>query len=587
MLSKFKKTKIVGTLGPASDSKEIIGGLIDAGLNVCRLNFSHGTQEEHKKKIDIVKELREEKNKSVAILLDTRGPEVRTGDFKTKNVVVKLGQKFTITMDNVIGDENRCTVTYKDLINDVKVGDTILIDDGLVEMEIKKIEGQDIICEVLNSGILNDKKGVNFPGVKVNLPAITAKDEKDIIFGIENDIDYIAASYARKATDILEIREILENNNGENIKIIAKIENQEGIDNILEILEVADGIMVARGDLGVEIPTEEIPILQKELIQACNKVSKPVITATQMLDSMIRNPRPTRAEVTDVANAIFDGTDAIMLSGETASGKYPIQAVQTMAKVALTTENRIDYDNNLTKRKNYKQVTITNAISHATCTTASDLNAKAIVTATSGGYTARMVSSYRPKAPIIASTNNIKTYQQLSLLWGVFPILNQNAHSTSDIIDASVDQAIKEQLIENGNLVIITAGVPVGKSGTTNLLKVHIATKNIVRGIGVGNAKVYGKAQVVKPITSADMFQRGNILVTNTTNKEMMDMIEKASALIVETGGITSHAAIVGLNLGIPVIVSAENATKLIKDGEVITVDSESGIVYSGEIKNL
>lgn len=587
MLNKFKRTKVICTIGPSSETKEVLNKLIDAGLNVCRLNFSHGSYEEHQKKIDIIKELREQKELPISILLDTKGPEIRTGDFSTKDVLLETGQKFTITMEECIGDNFRCTVTYKDLIHDVKIGDKILIDDGLVAMEVVEITDKDIICVVLNTGILNNKKGVNLPGVMVNLPAITAKDKSDIIFGIKNDIDYIAASFVRKATDILAIREILEENGAEDIKIIAKIENQEGIDNISEILEVADGIMVARGDLGVEVPTEEIPILQKEIIRACNRMSKPVITATQMLDSMMRNPRPTRAEVTDVANAIFDGTDAIMLSGETASGKYPVEAVETMTRIARTTESRIDYDNNLLQRKTYKETTITNAISHATCTTCSDLNAKAIVTATSGGYTARMVSSYRPKSPIIASTNNKKAYQQMSLLWGVFPIINSNSSSTTEIIDESVEQAIKQHLINNGDLVIITAGVPVGKSGTTNLLKVHIATKTLARGVGVGNGKVSGKAQIVKTITSPDMFQRGNILISSTTDKDMMDMIEKASAIVTDTGGITSHAAIVGINLGIPVIVACENATKRIQDGEIITVDAESGIVYSGEIKNL
>lgn len=587
MISNHKKTKIVCTIGPASESEEVLSSLMDAGLNVCRLNFSHGTHEEHKKRIDLIKELREEKELSIAILLDTKGPEIRTGKFSSKDVELKVGQEYIITMDDIIGDNKRCTVSYKDLVNDVQKGDRILIDDGLIGLTIKEIKGKEIICLVENSGIINDNKGINIPNSKINLPAVTSKDEQDIIFGIKNDIDYIAASFVRKATDVLEIREILENNDGEKIKIISKIENQEGVDNILEILEVSDGIMVARGDLGVEIPTEEMPILQKELIQACNNLSKPVITATQMLDSMIRNPRPTRAEVTDVANAIFDGTDAIMLSGETASGKYPLQAVETMSRIAKTTENRIDFDSNLNQKKHYKQLTITNAISHATCTTASDLRARAIITATSSGFTARMVSSYRPKSPIIASTNSTKTYEQMSLLWGVHPLLNKVSNNTDDIIDASIDKALEKKLIANGDLVVITAGVPVGKSGTTNLLKVHVATKNIVRGIGVGNGKVSGKAQIVKPITSPYMFQKGNILVTSSTDKDMMEIVEKASAIVTDVGGLTSHAAIVGINLGIPVILSTTNATKLIKDGDILTVDAESGIVYSGEIKIL
>lgn len=587
MINEFIRTKIVCTIGPASEDKETLGKMIDAGMDVCRLNFSHGSHEEHKKRIDTIKEVRSEKGAPIAILLDTRGPEIRTGDFEEKDIRLEVGQKFTITMDDVIGNRERCTVTYKELVKDVSVGDRILIDDGLIELLVKELTDKDIICEVVNSGVINNKKGVNVPNVKINLPAVTAKDKSDIIFGIENDIDFIAASFVRKAGDVIEIKEILENNGGENIRIIAKIENQEGIDNIKEILDVSYGIMIARGDLGVEVPTEQMPILQKELIKACNRSSKPVITATQMLDSMIRNPRPTRAEVTDVANAIFDGTDAIMLSGETAAGNYPVQAVETMNRIARAAESTIDFDGNLHNRKLNRQLTVTNAISHATCTTASDLKAKAIVTATASGYTARMVSSYKPKSPIIASTNSEKTYRQINLLWGVIPIKGADASCTEDLIQGAVDEAMLQGHIKDGDLVVITAGVPVGKSGTTNLIKVHIATKIIVQGIGVGNSKVFGKAQIVNAETSPQMFQKGNILVASSTNKDMMEMVEKASAIIAESGGIAAHAAKAGLRLGIPVIVGAKDAAKLIKDGETVTVDAEFGRVYSGEIKML
>ncbi|MGI6462150.1 MAG: pyruvate kinase [Candidatus Scatomorpha sp.] len=587
MINEFIRTKIVCTIGPASEDRETLGKMIDAGMDVCRLNFSHGSHEEHKKRIDTIKEVRHEKGAPIAILLDTRGPEIRTGDFEEKDIRLEIGQKFTITMDDVIGNRERCTVTYKELVKDVSVGDRILIDDGLIELSVKELSEKDMVCEVINSGVINNKKGVNVPNVRINLPAVTAKDKSDIIFGIENDIDFIAASFVRKAGDVIEIKEILENNGGENIRIIAKIENQEGIDNIKEILEVSYGIMIARGDLGVEVPTEQMPILQKELIKACNRSSKPVITATQMLDSMIRNPRPTRAEVTDVANAIFDGTDAIMLSGETAAGNYPVQAVETMNRIARAAESTIDFDGNLHNRKLNRQLTVTNAISHATCTTASDLKAKAIVTATASGYTARMVSSYKPKSPIIASTNSEKTYRQINLLWGVIPIKGADASCTEDLIQGAVDEAMLQGHIKDGDLVVITAGVPVGKSGTTNLIKVHIATKIIVQGIGVGNSKVFGKAQIVNAETSPQMFQKGNILVASSTNKDMMEMVEKASAIIAESGGIAAHAAKAGLRLGIPVIVGAKDAAKLIKDGETVTVDAEFGRVYSGEIKML
>ena len=587
MTNEFIRTKIVCTIGPASEDKETLGKMVDLGMNVCRLNFSHGTHEEHKKRIDTIKELRSQKGVPLAILVDTRGPEIRTGVFEEKDIMLEVGQNFTITMDDIVGNKERCTVTYKELVNDISIGDRILIDDGLIELLVKGLTEKDIKCEVINAGYINNRKGLNIPGVKVNLPAITAKDESDILFSIENEIDYIAASFVRKAEDVIKIKEILEKNGGNKIKIIAKIENQEGLDNINEILDVTDGIMIARGDLGVEVPTEHMPMIQKELIIACNKISKPVIVATQMLDSMMRNPRPTRAEVTDVANAILDGTDAIMLSGETAAGKYPVQSVETMSRIAYATESTIDYDDNIHNKKYDKQLTITNAISHATCITASDLKAKAIITATAGGYTARMVSSYRPKSPIIASTNDERTYMQMGLLWGVIPIRGPELTGTEELLRSAVDEAILHGHIHEGDLVVLTAGVPVGKAGNTNLVRVHIAMKIIVQGIGVGNSKVSGKAQIVDSTTSPQMFQKGNILIASTTVKDIMKMVVKASAIVIESDEITSNAAIAGLNLGIPVIVGAKDATKLIKDGEILTVDAEFGRVYSGAIKML
>ena len=585
MLSNYKKTKIVCTIGPASESEEILKKLVFEGMNVCRLNFSHGSYEEHKARMDTIKKVREELDRPIGILLDTKGPEIRTGDFSLPEVQLNAGDKFTITMDDIVGDNNRCTVSYKELVNDVNAGDRILIDDGLIELAVVSKTDKDILCEVINSGIVKNKKGVNVPNVKINLPAITEKDKSDIIFGIENGIDYIAASFVRKASDVLAIREVLENNGGEYIKIISKIESQEGVDNIDEILEVSDGIMVARGDLGVEIPTEDIPMVQKNIIKKCNDLSKYVITATQMLDSMIRNPRPTRAEVTDVANAIFDGTDAIMLSGETAAGKYPVEAVKMMTKIARATEESFDYEHILKQKKNHMQTTITNAISHATCTTAMDLNAKAIITATSSGYTARMVSSYRPIAPIIATTSDPITYRQMSLIWGVYPLLNRDFNTTDDVIETSVQLSLGKDLISIGDLVVITAGVPVGQSGTTNLLRVHVVTKNLVKGLGVGYSNVSGTARVL--LDAQKDINEGDIIVTTSTDIDMISQIKKAAAIITEEGGLTSHAAIVGLSLGIPVIVSAKNATIQIQDGDTITVDAATGTVYKGEIKNL
>ncbi|WP_352407836.1 pyruvate kinase [Acetoanaerobium noterae] len=580
-----KKTKIVCTIGPASESIDTLKELIKTGLNVCRLNFSHGNYEEHGKRIDNIKTARNEMKLPIAILLDTKGPEIRTGKFSSPEVNLVEGQNFIITMEDVLGDETKCTVSYKELVNDVKPGNQILIDDGLVGLAVKEIKGQEILCIVQNAGTIKDNKGVNVPNVKINLPAITPKDKKDIEFGIEQGIDFIAASFVRKASDVLAIREILEEHNATNIQIISKIENQEGVDNIDEILEVSDGLMVARGDLGVEIPTEDIPIVQKELIKKCNILGKPVITATQMLDSMIRNPRPTRAEVTDVANAIFDGTDAIMLSGETAAGKYPLESVKTMASIAIRAEQTLDYEELLKTKVKLRQLNITNAISHATCTTAIDLKASAIITATASGYTARMVSSYRPSAPIIAATNSEMVMRQMGLVWGVYPLLAEKGLSTDDVFEKSVQSALDMDYISSGDLVVITAGVPVGIAGTTNLINVHIASEILIRGVGVGTTNISGRARL---ITDSNMeIEQGDIIVASSTDKDMMNIINKASAIITEEGGLTSHAAVVGVSLGIPVIVSATNALKLIEDNETITIDAQSGLVYKGEVKML
>ena len=465
MLKNAKKTKIVCTLGPASDSEEVLTQLVENGLNVCRFNFSHGDHAEQKVRMDTAKKVREKLNVPVALLLDTKGPEIRTGKFADPEVLLEQGQQFIVTMDEVLGTKEKCTVSYKELVNDVKVGDTILIDDGLVGLRINEIKGNDIICTVENSGIVKNHKGVNLPGVKINLPALTPKDISDIEFGIEQDIDFIAASFVRKASDVLAIREILENNNATHIQIISKIENQEGVENLDEILQVSDGLMVARGDLGVEVPTEEMPIIQKDMIRKCNELGKPVITATQMLDSMIRNPRPTRAEVTDVANAIYDGTDAIMLSGETAAGKYPVEAVKTMATIAKRAEetmrNRRDKIN---KSKN-----VTDAISYATCTTAMDLEAKAILSSTASGHTARMVSKFRPDCPIVATTSNESVRRQLALTWGVLPLMREKSANIDQVIVNSIEAAKTSNYVSKDDVVVITAG----GGETTNLIKVE------------------------------------------------------------------------------------------------------------------
>ncbi|MGL5316029.1 MAG: pyruvate kinase [Peptostreptococcaceae bacterium] len=586
MLKNTKRTKIVCTLGPASEKEEVLTKLVENGLNVCRFNFSHGSHEEHKGRLDMAKKVRENLNKPVALLLDTKGPEIRTGNFADPEVLLEEGNKFTITMKDVVGTKEMCTVSYKDLNKDVVPGDTILIDDGLVGLRVEEVNGDDIVCTVENSGIVKNHKGVNVPGVKINLPAITPKDESDIEFGISQGIDYIAASFVRKASDVLAIREILERNDATDIQIISKIENQEGVDNIDEILQVSDGIMVARGDLGVEIPTEEMPIVQKMMIKKCNELAKPVITATQMLDSMIRNPRPTRAEVTDVANAIYDGTDAIMLSGETAAGKYPVEAVKMMATIAKRTEETLDYGKLLAENAT-NNVTVTDAISHATCTTAVDLDASAIITSTSSGHTARMVSKFRPKSPIIATTNCDKVMRRLALTWGVYPVKAGQASNTDEVIENSIEAAKEANYINNGELVVVTAGVPVGVSGTTNLIKVHVISEELVKGIGVGTKTAEGIVRIIKSGEDCKEFNEGDIVVTSMTDIEMNPYIEKASAIVTEEGGMTSHAAIVGLNLNVPVIVSATNVLSLVKDGDLVTVDAARGVVYEGSTRVL
>ena len=586
MLKNAKKTKIVCTLGPASQSEETLTKLIENGLNVCRFNFSHGSHEEHKERMDIVKKVRDELKKPVAILLDTKGPEIRTGNFADPEVFLEEGSKFIITMADVIGNKEMCTVSYKGLAEDVVEGDTILIDDGLVGLKVENVVGEEIHCVVENSGIVKNHKGVNVPGVKINLPALTPKDISDIEFGITQGIDFIAASFVRKASDVLAIREVLENNNATDIQIISKIENQEGVDNLDEILQVSDGLMVARGDLGVEIPTEDIPIVQKQMIKKCNALGKPVITATQMLDSMIRNPRPTRAEVTDVANAIYDGTDAIMLSGETAAGKYPVEAVKVMAAIAKRIEETLDYDTIL-RSKGLNNTNVTDAISYATCTTAKSLTASGIVSSTSSGYTARMVSKFRPKTPIIAATPNERTSRQLSLSWGVYTVMCEQAENTDDLIDNSIEASKNEGYIHEGELVVITTGVPTGVSGTTNLIKVQVISEEICQGIGIGRTTVEGLVRFVKSGQTCENFNEGDILVTTMTDKDMNPYIEKAAAIVTQEGGMTSHAAIVGINLGKPVIVSAESILSKVEDGELITVDTTRGAVYRGSSRVL
>ena len=473
MLNNVKKTKIVCTLGPASQSEEVLTQLMQNGLNVCRFNFSHGSHEEHKERIDMAKKVREKLNKPVAILLDTKGPEIRTGNFEDPEVFLEEGQKFTITMKDIMGTKEMCTVSYKGLAEDVKSGDSILIDDGLVGLEVQSIEGNKISCKVMNTGFVGTHKGVNVPGVSIKLPALTEKDIADLKFGCEIGVNLVAASFIRKASDVEAIRKVLVENGGEHIQIFSKIENQEGVDNIDAILEASDGIMVARGDLGVEIPMENLPAVQKMIIEKCNNVGKPVITATQMLDSMIRNPRPTRAEVSDVANAIYDGTDAIMLSGESANGDWPVEAVQTMAKIAIEAEKQLDYEIATSRAKKHIPA-IAGVISRAAANAAYELKDSAIITSTQSGATAGRLSQCRPDCPIVAVTPDEKVAKKLALCFGVYPVVSGQMQSTDHMMEESVKVAEANGFVKTGDTVVIAAGVPVDKIGATNLLKISV-----------------------------------------------------------------------------------------------------------------
>lgn len=585
----MKKTKIVATIGPASESEEVLKELFLNGLNVCRLNFSHGTHGEHKNRIDNIKKVRKELGLPIGIMLDTKGPEIRLGDFKEGTIELELGDIFTLTTRDILGDKEIVNVSYEGLPNDIEKGSRILIDDGLVELEVLEIiDVTDIKCKALNNGTLKNHKGVNIPNVKINLPPITQKDIDDILFGIENDVDFIAPSFIRKASDVLEIRKILEENKGDSIEIISKIENQEGVDNIDEILIASDGIMVARGDLGVEIETEEMPMVQKDLIKKSNIMGKPVITATQMLDSMMRNPRPTRAEVTDVANAILDGSGAIMLSGETAAGKYPVESVKMMYNIAVRTEKSIDYTALFNSKSADSEISTTNAIGRATCTTATELGASAIITATSSGYTSKAISKFRPKAPIIAATTTESVMRKLSLVWGVYPVLSPFSSITDDVIELSIQSTVEANYVKEGDLVVITAGIPVGLAGSTNLIKVHTIGKILVKGMGIGKSAALGRICIANNEDELKAkFEEGDIIVSMDTDRDMVKYIEKASGIITEQGGLTSHAAIVGLNLHKPTIVGAKDATIILKDGELVTVDSTTGLVYKGEARVL
>lgn len=579
MNTPIRKTKIVCTMGPNLFEKHLIAPLMKAGMNVARFNFSHGTYETHQHYYDEVCRIRDELGLPVATMLDTKGPEIRVRSFKNGRVTLQNGQLFTLKTDEVEGDEERVSITYKELPQDIAVGSSILIDDGLIGMQVERIDGADIVCRVLNGGVVSNNKGVNIPNAHLSMPFISEKDHQDILFAIKNGYDFIAASFTRCADDIMQIRHILQENNCHTINIIAKIENMEGVENIDEILRVVDGVMVARGDLGVEVPLEDVPSLQKKLIQRGIAAGKPVITATQMLDSMIKNPRPTRAEATDVANAIYDGTSAIMLSGESAVGAYPVEAVETMVRIALRAEADMDYIRRFS-RDTSASTDVTNAISHATVTSAHDLNASAIITVTKSGSTARILSRYRPACVIVGCTTEKHVWRQLALSWGTVPLMIAEESNTDDLFEHAVDAAVQNGLVHDGELVVLTAGVPLGISGTTNLMKVHVVGHLLSRGQGMHGGKVVAPLCVIRNLEKdAKDFNTGDVIVCHQTTREMFSMLRKSSAIVLEDDNPEGHGAIAGMSLDIPVIIGAKNATNILKSGAVVTVDGEKGTV--------
>jgi pyruvate kinase len=580
----IKKTKIICTMGPSTGKPEIMEQLIEAGMNVARFNFSHGDHAEHSVRINMLRAAAAKKNIPVAVLLDTKGPEMRLGNFVEGKVTIEQGQKFILTSRDVEGTKEICSVNHRFLPQEVAPGNQILLSDGLICLAVDKVEGDDIHTTVLNTGVIGNRKRVAAPGVSVNLPPLSEQDIKDVLFAAKEGMDFIAASFIQRAADVLTIRKLLEEANSD-IHIISKIENAEGVKNIDEIIKVSDGIMVARGDLGVEIPTEEVPLVQKMIIEKCNKMGKPVITATQMLESMINNPRPTRAEASDVANAILDGTDAIMLSGETASGDYPVEAVQMMAKIAVRTEQGLKYSEILHNKGVLTQRTTTEAISHATVQVAYELGASAIITDTQTGYSARMVSKYRPLSNIVAVTPHERTVRKMLVMWGVQPVLRAAAKHSDEMVENAIGSAIASGIVSEGDLVVITAGVHATGTGTTNMIRVHVVGNILLRGVGIGTTAVTGKVCVAHSIKDVqNKFKAGEILVVSNIDDETAKYAAKASAIIAEEGGLTSHAAIVGISAGIPVIVGADGATERLADGTVVTVDAARGLVYSGEI---
>lgn len=577
----LRRTKIVATIGPATSDPQVLRQLIEAGATTLRLNFSHGTEEDHERSIRLIRQTSFELNQPVAILQDLQGPKIRLGRFETGSIVVKNGDPFILTSRPVPGTELISSVTYEPLADEVPEGAVILLDDGKVEMVVEKVDrnSRELYCRVVVGGPLSNNKGVNFPGVYLSIKALTDKDRKDLMFGLDQGVDWVALSFVRNPQDMLEIKELIASA-GKQVPVIAKIEKHEAIEQMEEILALCNGVMVARGDLGVELPAEDVPILQKRLIATSNRMGIPVITATQMLDSMVNNPRPTRAEISDVANAILDGTDAVMLSNETAVGNFPVEAVATMARIAVRME-REGIRGNI---RNVEDIgrSITNGISQAVSQIAEQLNAAAIMTLTKTGATARNVSKFRPKTPILAVTPHVDVARQLQLVWGVKPLLVLDLPSTGQTFQSAMNVAQEKQLVCDGDLVVMTAGTLQGVAGSTDLIKVEMVTAVLGKGTGVGLGSVSGMARVARTAADVANFHPGDILVVERTSADFVEMIRKAAGVVTEEESLTSHAAIIGLRLGVPVMVGVENATRVIRDKTMLTLDMQRGLVYSG-----
>ncbi|RYY00492.1 pyruvate kinase [bacterium] len=583
MFSNSRRTKIVATIGPACSSKEMIKNLIQAGVNVFRLNFSHGTHDVHTESIKNIREVAKEIDTIVAILQDVQGPKIRIGKVENDEAFLEEGKTFFLTNKPVVATSQIASVTYEKLLVDISIGSTILIDDGKLELLVTDRDEEKLSCLIKVGGFIRPNKGVNFPGTSLGISCITDKDRTDMLLGIEQRVDFIALSFVQRAEDIMEAKDFLAKHNAR-IPIVSKIESQAAIENLEGILAVSDAIMVARGDMGVELPTEDIPLLQKRIIKMCNKFAVPVITATQMLDSMVSNPRPTRAETTDVANAIFDGTDAVMLSNETAVGKYPVEVVTTMAKIAQKAD--MELINNFVVNFGSQIYTISGSVSMASTYIAQSLKAAAIITATYSGSSAKKVSRYRTPAIVIAATPELSTLRQMSLVWGVRPILVPPSHDTDSMIKTVIDMSTEAKFIKDGDIVVITTGSPIGVAGTTNIIKVEVVTTILAQGMGLGKVIAHGKAVFAStPEEAIEKVQPGDVLITTMTDRDFMPAIEKCGAFITQEGGLTSHAAIVGMSLGIPVLLGVEDAFESIKEGDIITIDPRRGLVFAGNPK--